>query len=182
MGSYHLNCLLYADNLILLSQNEVGLQKCLKKLESYCADWCLEVNLDKTKILVFNKTGKLYKHEFKFNGETLNCEREYKYLAVTVCISGSFSFASAELYKKALKGIFMLKCIFVSTYPKSSVAFRIFDHTIKPILTYGCEIWTSMSKTVRTLENILDSLYQNLQGENLHTKYCKYVLILNLLT
>ena len=55
---------------ILKSQNEVGLQKCLKKLESYCADWCLEVNLDKTKILVFNKTGKLYKHEFKFNGET----------------------------------------------------------------------------------------------------------------
>ena len=79
MGSYHLNCLLYADDVILLSQNEVGLQKCLKKLEIYCADWCLEINLDKTKNLVFNKTSKLYKHEFKFNGETLDCEREYKY-------------------------------------------------------------------------------------------------------
>ena len=33
-----------------------------------------------------------------------------------------------------------------------------------------------MSKTVRTTENILDSLYQNLHGEKLHTKYCKYVL------
>ena len=55
MGSYDLNCLLYADDVILLSQNEVGLQKCLKKLKSYCADWCLEVNLDKTKILVFNR-------------------------------------------------------------------------------------------------------------------------------
>ena len=140
MGSYHLNCLLYADDVILLSQNEVGLQKCLKKLESYCADWCLEVNLDKTKILVFNKTGKLYKHEFKFTGETLDCVREYKYLGV--------------------KGIFKLKSIFSSTYPKSSVVFHIFDHTIKPILTYGCEIWASMSKTVRTTENILDCLYQ----------------------
>ena len=47
---------------ILLSKNEViGLQKCWKKLEHYCADWYLEVNLDKTKILVFIKTDKLHK-------------------------------------------------------------------------------------------------------------------------
>ena len=44
IGTYHLNCLLYADDVILLSQNEVGLQNCLKKLENYCADWCLDVN------------------------------------------------------------------------------------------------------------------------------------------
>ena len=48
IGTYHLNCLLYADDVILLSQSEVGLQNCLKKLENYCADWCLDVNLDKT--------------------------------------------------------------------------------------------------------------------------------------
>ena len=52
---------------------------------------------------------------------------------------------------------------------KSSVALHIFDRTIKPILTYGCEIWAPMSKTVRTTENILESLYQNLHGEKLHT-------------
>ena len=33
-----------------------------------------------------------------------------------------------------------------------------------------------MSKTVRTTEHILDSFYQNLHGEKLRTKYCKYVL------
>ena len=170
-----MNCLLHAAG-ILLSQNEVGLQTCLKKLESYCADWCLEVNLDNTKILVFYKTSKLYKHEFNFNGETLDCVREYKYLGVTFCLSGLFSVASSELYKKAPKGIFKLKSIFGSTYPKSSIASHIFDHTIKPILTYGCEIWASMSKTVRTTENIIDSLYQTLHGEKLHTKCCKYVL------
>ena len=176
IGTYHLNCLLYADDVILLSQNEVGLQNCLKKLEHYCADWCLDVNLDKTKVLVFNKAGKLYKHEFKFNCETVESVREYKYLGVTFSISGSFSAASSELYKKALKGIFKLKRIFGSSYPNSSVAFHIFDHTIKPILTYGCEIWASMSKAMRSADNILDSLYQNFHGEKLHTKFCKYVL------
>ena len=84
--------------------------------------------------------------------------------------------ASSELYKKALKGIFKLKRIFGSSYSNSSVAFYIFDHTIKPILTYGCDIWASMSKAIRSADNILDSLYQNFHGEKLHTKYCKYVL------
>ena len=59
--------------------------------------------------------------------------------------------------------------------PKSSVSFRIFDHTIKPILTYGSEIWASMNKSVRS-GDIIDNLYQNLHGEKLHTKFCKYVL------
>ena len=165
MGSYNLNCLLYADDVILLSKKEEGLQNCLKKLEKYCAEWCLDVNLEKTKVLVFDKTGKLYKTEFRFNGELLENVREYKYLGVTFCISGSFSVASSELYKKALKGIFKLKSIFGSTCPKSSVAFHIFDHTIKPILTYGCEIWAPMNKSVRSADNILDTLYQNLHGE-----------------
>ena len=143
-----MNCLLYADDVILLSQNEVGLQNCLKK--HFCADWCLDVNLDKTKVLVFNKAGKLYNHEFKFNCETVESVREYKYLGVTFNISGSFSVASSEFYEKAIKGIFKLKRIFCSSYPNSSVAFHIFDNTIKPILTYGCDIWASMSKAIRS--------------------------------
>ena len=44
----------------------------------------MDVNLDETKVLVFNKTGKSYKHEFKFNGKTLESIRIYKYLGVTV--------------------------------------------------------------------------------------------------
>ena len=96
IGAYHLNCLLYADDVILLSQSKVGLQNCLKKLKNYCADWCLDVNLDKTKVLVFNKACKLYKHKFKFNDKTVESVREYKYLGVTFCISGSFSVTSSE--------------------------------------------------------------------------------------
>ena len=60
--------------------------------------------------------------------------------------------------------------------PNFSIDFYIFDHTIKPILTYDCKIWTSTCKTVYTNNNILDILYQSGHGENLHIEYCKYVL------
>ena len=52
VGTYHLNCLLYADDVILLSRSEAGLQRCIAKLEQYCNEWCLEVILDKSKVLI----------------------------------------------------------------------------------------------------------------------------------
>ena len=47
IGMLHFNSLLYADDVILLSTTETGLQRCISKLEKYCDDWCLEVNLVK---------------------------------------------------------------------------------------------------------------------------------------
>ena len=54
-----LNCLLYADDLILLSESESGLQRCLDRLLLYCTNWNLSVNVDKSKVMIFNKNGKL---------------------------------------------------------------------------------------------------------------------------
>jgi hypothetical protein len=36
LNTTRLNCLLYADDLILLSESEKGLQSCLDSLNSYC--------------------------------------------------------------------------------------------------------------------------------------------------
>ena len=38
------NSLLYADDLILVSESGSGLQNCLKKLQTYCDKWKLKVN------------------------------------------------------------------------------------------------------------------------------------------
>ena len=61
VGDFSLNCLMYADDLILILESEEGLRNCLNKLEHYCEDWCLDINIDKTKSLVFNKSGRLVK-------------------------------------------------------------------------------------------------------------------------
>ena len=44
-----LSCLLYADDLIILSKSKFGLQKCLDKLHSWSKKWLMEVNLKKKK-------------------------------------------------------------------------------------------------------------------------------------
>ena len=41
----HLNCLLYADDLSLISHSAEGLQDSLNKLSQYCQNWFLNINL-----------------------------------------------------------------------------------------------------------------------------------------
>ena len=53
-----INCLMWADDIIILSETPEGLQNCLTNLETYCKKWKLEVNKKKTKVMIFNKSGK----------------------------------------------------------------------------------------------------------------------------
>ena len=55
LGNHKINHLLFSDDLLLLSENKGGLQHCLNKLNSYCITWRLQINLKKTKIMIFSK-------------------------------------------------------------------------------------------------------------------------------
>jgi hypothetical protein len=49
----------FSDDLVIFSESDKGLQNALYKLQKYCFDWQLTVNINKTKILTFQKTYKL---------------------------------------------------------------------------------------------------------------------------
>ena len=50
LSDKYINCLLYADDLVSFSRSAKSLQIILNKLESFCENADLSVNLDKTKI------------------------------------------------------------------------------------------------------------------------------------
>ena len=46
-----LSCLMYVDDLIILSQSATGLQNSLEIISKFCSKWGLSVNLAKTKAM-----------------------------------------------------------------------------------------------------------------------------------
>ena len=48
LGDKSINCLLYADDLVVFSRSAKNLQIILNKLESFCENADLSVNLEKT--------------------------------------------------------------------------------------------------------------------------------------
>ena len=54
-----IHCLMYADDLLILSETENGLTESLERLSNYAKKWKLKISAKKTTILVFNKAGKI---------------------------------------------------------------------------------------------------------------------------
>ena len=103
--------LLYADDLILLSTSEMGLQSNIEKVNTFCINWGLAINITKSKNMVFSKSGRLTKDKFRFNmgGEEIEYVSHYKYLGVDVSSTGKFSLAEKNLSLKANRALFSIK-------------------------------------------------------------------------
>ena len=64
--------LLFADDMVVVGNSVEDLQNSLNQLHEYCQYWGLEVNIDKTKIVVFRKRGHLLPTEkWFYNGQAL---------------------------------------------------------------------------------------------------------------
>ena len=60
------------DDLVIFSRSAKSLQIILIKLESFCENASLSVNLDKTKIMIFNNCGKsLNNYLFRYGADEL---------------------------------------------------------------------------------------------------------------
>ena len=48
----NIGCLLFADDLLILSETKKGLQHSLNNLSNYCDNWQLDINVNKTKSMI----------------------------------------------------------------------------------------------------------------------------------
>ena len=135
--------LLFADDIVLVSDTVYGLQKRINVLEDFSKTHHLTVNLEKTKCVVFKNGGKLSKFEkWFYEGKRLEVVPFYKYLGVTFSRSLSWSshISNAVLQaKKITYGIF--KSLHMLNPWPYDLFFKIYDTKINPILLYGSEIW-----------------------------------------
>ncbi len=95
-----IKCLLYADELLLLSPHEEGLHQSLSIIENYSTDWALPISMEKSKIMIFQKKPCLTdkKYSFTIRGTLLNHVTCYNYLGLTISASGQFDLAVFFLF------------------------------------------------------------------------------------
>ena len=103
------NCIIWADDLLLLSECETGLSQILAKLQVYCQENLLTINYEKTKCMIFNKTGKLIHTAFYIGMRKLENVRSYKYLGIIFTPSGEIKSALEDLRCRALKAYWSLR-------------------------------------------------------------------------
>ena len=135
--------LLWADDLVLLAFDPRSLEKMLDVLHRYCLEWGLTVNISKTAVMVFNRSGRLLEESknFTFGEMKIPTTRDYCYLGITFNLTGSLKSAQMKLKQKAMRGYFSLKKVIDIRYLRRSTIHKLFDILILPIASYGCQVW-----------------------------------------
>ena len=176
LGNLNVNLLMYADDIILLSKSKSGLQKSLDACCTYFNKWKLEINTNKTKILIFNQT-KALNGEFYYGKQQIKVVTEYKYLGLIINSTGSFKSAVSELLIKAKRAYACLyQSLNIFNGAKPITIMKAFDTIVTPIMLYGSEIWTSYTFG-HSLKYILGHTKSNM--EKFHTRVCKNILGVN---
>ena len=129
---FRLIMLLYADDTVLISDNETDLQNTLNIFFEYCETWKLKVNIDKTKIIIFGakKTNHL---EFRLGNAIIEIVERYKYLGVFFSNSRSFINCRKHVVAQAKKAMHLLFYRINNIHLPLDFPLKLFDHTVVPI-------------------------------------------------
>ncbi len=143
LGQLVVRLLLYANDLALMSHTLAALQKQLDVLQAFCYERQLTVNVKKTKVVVF-EARKSVCQAFQYEGEAIEQLNYFKYLGLELHGTKGMQAAIQRLAMSGKKSIFALRCrcaelrIF-----DPALQCQLFDALVKPVLSYGCEVWSN---------------------------------------
>ena len=158
--------LIWADDLLMLSETETGLNNMLQDLKTYAEDNGLTINTDKTQCMIFNKTGRLLRRNFAYGHQNIKTVRTYKYLGFIVTPSGEIKTGLDDLKDRALKAIYKIKMKmgrYFQKYVKTTL--KLFDTLVTPILLYASDFWGCLKQPINNpIENTHNRFLKELIG------------------
>ena len=166
IGSSTLGGLFWADDILALSDSEVGLKEKLKFLENYCVENCIQINTDKTKIMIFNKGGRIIRSSFTLNGVRLENVNRYKYLGFIVTPSGEINTGLKDLKDRALKAFMKLRNDMGTSFHQDIVTtIKLIDSTVLPVILFNSDFWGCMDlKKNNPIETVTMMMYKSILG------------------
>ena len=139
LQQFLLTVLLFADDMVLLSPSRRGLQALIDICLNYCGRFCLDFNIQKSKVMIIGPD--LAEGEFCplfLNDSSFDYVTEYKYLGVTVSGGKTISFSAKydiRSFHRASNAILRS-----GIRPSEGVLMNLLYSNCVPILSYACAV------------------------------------------
>ena len=164
IGESRVSILMYADDIVLISNSAIRLQKMLDCLSQWCKKWRMSLNENKTKIIHFRK--KITRRGnfiFKCCDKVIQYTCNYKYLGLWFNEFNDMSFAAKEIAKSATRALGVIICKHKSLGGLSYTCFKkLYDTGVESILRYGAGVWGN--KEHRILSSVQNKAARYLLG------------------
>ena len=143
LRTLNLYLLMYADDMVLFSEDINDLQKLINTVNVYSNKYDLYINLTKTKIVVFRNRGKVKNEEkWYLNGNLIEICNEFTYLGLLLYYNGNFVNTQKKLSEQGRKAVFSLFNKIQDDYYNQETLLSLFDTYVASILNYCCEVWS----------------------------------------
>ena len=145
--------ILYADDTVIFGTDPESFQENISVFYEYSKLWKLNVNFDKTKILIFGVRNTQH-YNFRLGDNDIDICDEFKYLGTVFTKQRSFYKAIKHNIEHARKALHLLYKQIRNLNIPLDLQLHLFDSTVLPIILYGCEVWGFQStKMIDTLYN-----------------------------
>jgi len=143
LGEGKIYTLSYADDMVLLAEEEDEMRSLMGKLEGYLDRKRLELNVSKTRIMRFRKGGgRKKKVRWRWKGRAIEEVKEFTYLGYTVQCNGG---QEAQVRERLKRGAAVMgkvwgigKRRFKGDWGRMC---WLFDALVWPVIGYGVEVW-----------------------------------------
>jgi hypothetical protein len=158
----NIQMLMYADDVVLLSDSTRQVQKGLEVLSSYCKEKRLSVNVGKTVVVPFQKSTKIKKlPRFVYNKDIIDVRKEITYLGFVFVSSTRFRQNCNRNISRANMAAGEVRRILIKTKCTSQEARdKLFEAVARSVALYGTEVWGIWY--LEELESILTNFYKSI--------------------
>ena len=139
----NINILLYADDIILMSDSPKYLQQKLDVLYMWCMKWKMAVNYDKTKIVHFRKLNvEVTNVNFKYGPDTIELVPQYKYLGCVLNEHLDYTVTSDILAKSGLRALgAVVNKLKTNNFMSYKVFSKLYKVNVVSIVDYCAGVW-----------------------------------------
>ena len=142
IGSLPVPILLYADDMVLISRTKIGLKRLIQGCISYLHTTQLQLNFDKSKIIVFGKSWRPC--SWQFGGRAIQQVKSFKYLGILFHYKHQWSthrIAALRTAKITTQAI--IRFFYTQGAAYIPAALRVFNAKVVNQVLYGSQIWLS---------------------------------------
>ena len=164
--------LIYADDIVLISQSKEGLTQQIKIVQNYCKANGLMINYEKTKIMIFNEKRSYEKLKFKFEDSftSIDVVNEYKYLGIVIAQNDRKYLD--ELISKGKKSSYLTaKTLRDFGYVGENILTNTFEMLTLSKMRYGAELL--FDRNLKDLNKVQTQFYKKFYHLKMSTpNYC----------
>lgn len=154
MEDESLYSLLFADDQIIVAEDEDDVNYMFRKLVEELEKWGLEINIEKTQYMVIGAQGR----DLQTDKGIVKHTKEYKYLGTTFTDRGRDDQDIQNKIKRGKTIVRQLHPVLWNNNITSYTKRRMFSTFIESTVTYGAEAWT-LNKGLKSKINATEMMY-----------------------